>query len=138
MWYFGNSNDAVSSVVRQYIGEHLGQIITTNFTYTIKVKDDKILAAVIFENYNGHNVDVHIYAKGHMDRKCIRTVFSYAFNTLKCVRLTSLLPIDNSVMRSIIERLGFEKEGTLKNYYGLDKHCDVYRMDSVKARKWID
>lgn len=138
MWYCGNSNDALASNIKQLFEEKIpGLFISGYFAYTVKVRNNQLLAAALYRNYNGSNIEIHLQAENHFDRACIKAALSFPFKVLRCNRLTAIIEINNNRMRSIVEKLGFEKECTLKNFYGLDRDADMYRLDRHKAEKWI-
>ena len=138
MWYFGSSNDSFAPAVKQFFEDKVpGLFISGSFTYTAKLYNGNILAAALYRNYNTSNVEIHLQAEGHFDRACLRAIFTLPFKVLLCNRLTAIVEAENKRIIRIVNKLGFEKEADLKNFYGLDKDAELYRLDSHKAEKWI-
>jgi RimJ/RimL family protein N-acetyltransferase len=105
------------------------------------LEDDRgrLVAGVVFNGYNGANVDITVYGPGHIGRRELRAVFAYAFNALHATRITARTRRKN-VLHSgkILERMGFRYEGKAVSYYGEGRACDamVYRMLRHECR-WI-
>lgn len=102
--------------------------------------DNGVKGVALFTNYNGSNVDVHYAGKGSMTRFNFRAVLRYAFNQLKCNRLTVKPAQGRRDLNKYCRRLGFKYEYTLKNYYGLlpGEDAVMYCMFPEQAKKWIE
>lgn len=103
--------------------------------------DDRgsLVAGVVFNGYNGANVDITVYGPGHIGRRELRAVFGYAFGALQATRITARTRRKNSLhSKDILKRLGFIYEGKAVAYYGEGRACDamVYRMLRQECR-WI-
>jgi RimJ/RimL family protein N-acetyltransferase len=99
----------------------------------------RLVAGVVFNGYNGANVDISVYAPGHIGRRELRAVFGYAFGALQATRITARTRRKNVLHSAkILERLGFRYEGKAVAYYGEGRACDamVYRMLRHECR-WI-
>ena len=60
----------------------------------------ELVAGVTFTNYDGANVWIDAAAKAKTrwaDRRALWAVFSYCFDQLGCVRVSSMVPEDNKV-----------------------------------------
>jgi RimJ/RimL family protein N-acetyltransferase len=93
-------------------------------------KDGKLIAACIFEGYNGQNVWVHLAAvptKRWMTRRYVRECFGYAFDALGVKRLSGYVNASNVDSSRICEHFGFKREATLIGaaYDGGDVHSYV-------------
>ena len=75
----------------------------------------KIVAGVVYTNWNGRNIDVHVAIDGPITRKFIWTICDYPFNQLKVERVTGMVAENNRKSRNFAERIGFVKETTLRN-----------------------
>jgi RimJ/RimL family protein N-acetyltransferase len=81
-----------------------------------KVVDGKLVAGVLYEDFNGANVVCHIAGEGQWaDRRFLAVIFDYPMNQLKVNRIT--VPIVSTNYKSIrlVEKMGFQLECTLKN-----------------------
>lgn len=82
-------------------------------------EDDQIIAAVLYEDYNGVNVNVHIAAEPGklwtLNRAYMHYIFFYPFCQLHCRRLTAVVASDNFTSKEFVTHLGFTLEATLKD-----------------------
>jgi RimJ/RimL family protein N-acetyltransferase len=106
------------------------------------LEDDRgrLVAGVVFNGYNGANVDITVYGPGHIGRRELRAVFGYAFGPLQATRITARTRRKNALHSDkILERLGFRYEAKAVAYYGEGRANDamVYRMLRRECR-WID
>jgi RimJ/RimL family protein N-acetyltransferase len=77
-----------------------------------------ILAAVLFEDYNGANINMHVAAvpgKRWLNREYLWYCFYYPFVQLGCKRITGIVPSVNMAARKFDENIGFTLEATLKD-----------------------
>lgn len=80
------------------------------------VRDNQIIAGVLYEDWNGANVNVHIAANGvnWLNREFLRVMFDYPFRQLGCNRLTSVTYSGNHASLRFQKHLGFEHEAVLR------------------------
>jgi RimJ/RimL family protein N-acetyltransferase len=126
--------------VGQFAAERLGRAIIPPFTSMGIVGDDGQLAgAIIYNGYNGANIEISFYGPGTMHRRFIKAAFAYPFDQLKVIRLTARTKRSNKLMCKLLARLGFTYEATLKNYFGPSRGDDaiLYRMTRSEAAKWL-
>ena len=98
-----------------------------------------IKGVMVFTNYNGFNIEAHMYMPNCLNRKAIKDILNYIFNTLKCTRLTAIVPRSNKKLLKVMPKLKFVFETVLIRWYGPFKKDDgiVYRMTSKEASNWI-
>jgi RimJ/RimL family protein N-acetyltransferase len=80
-------------------------------------RDGEIVAGVLYEDYNGANVVMHVASDGTaqwMTPEYLRQCFEYPFKQLGCKRVTGIVPSSNERALRFDERLGFRVEATLK------------------------
>ena len=79
----------------------------------------ELIGAAMFNDYNGANICLHQRMKkpNAMTRELLRTVFDYAFNVLKVVRVTGATHTSNVKAIDLNTRLGFLIEGVTTRYY---------------------
>lgn len=95
------------------------------------LRDENIIAAVIYSNFNGVNVDAHILSDGSkqwLDRRFLQFMFDYPFNNMLATRITGYVDADNLAARKFDERLGFEMEGLMERASGNGGDIIIYRM----------
>lgn len=75
----------------------------------------KIIAGVVYTDFNGRNVCVHQAVEGRFTRQYLWTLFDYAFNQLKVERVTGMIPEGNLKAKRLTEHLGFHLETILED-----------------------
>jgi RimJ/RimL family protein N-acetyltransferase len=79
--------------------------------------DGKLVAAVVYTHFNGSDIWMHcaIDCKGKcLTRTAIKAAFRYPFVQLGCRRVTGLVAARNVAAQKIDEKLGFVREGLLR------------------------
>lgn len=77
----------------------------------------RIIAGIVYDNFNGANVCMHVAARpgtNWMSRRLLRLAFGYPFEQLGCRRVTGLVPETNARSRRLCEQLGFEVETRIR------------------------
>ena len=79
------------------------------------VKDDRLIAGVIYENWNGRSIMCHIAVEGRLTRRYFGAIFDYAFNVCNVEKV--IVPVESHNLRSVklIENMGFTEEGRIKD-----------------------
>lgn len=80
-------------------------------------RDGALIAGVLYEDFNGHNVWMHVAAEpgSHwMTKLFLKSCFHYPFVTLGCSRVSGYVEAKNSAARRFDEHLGFRQEAVLK------------------------
>lgn len=93
------------------------------------VTGGKLIAGVIYNCFEGCNVNMHVSAIGShwMTPEFLFAAFDYPFNQLEKRRVTAFMHSRNRKVISFVENLGFKLEGKMPHYY---KHDDavIYGM----------
>ena len=99
----------------------------------------RLVGGVVFNDYNGHNMEATIYWNGPMTRQPIVETLRYVFEQCKCGRLTAKTMRGNKRMRHILPRLGFLIDAELPRFFGPGKNENalVFRMERAQAEKWM-
>lgn len=94
--------------------------------------DQRLLAAAIFTDYTGRSIQCTFAADSPAwcSRRTVRETFAYVFGTCSCVRFTVMVASDNERSLTLIERLGFRREGRMRNFY--DEHVDLMIYGMLK------
>lgn len=122
---------------KTWLEQALNIELTEKSAFIANVDGSQILGVVGFTNYNKDNIEIHMVgnSKYWITRPLIKSVFSYVFNQLKCVRCTGLVKADNELALSIDKRLGFIQEGILRQ---ADDGQDVIIVGMLKNEcRWI-
>jgi RimJ/RimL family protein N-acetyltransferase len=84
----------------------------------IQTKDGEIVAGIVYDEFNGSNLFIHVAAKPNtrwLTRELLYWAFHYPFVQLGATRLTAWVTADNLASRQFVEHLGFKLEATLKD-----------------------
>lgn len=80
-------------------------------------EDGELIAGVLYEGYNRHNVWAHVAAepgKSWLNRDYLRYCFYYPFEELGCTRISGYVEASNAQARRFDEHLGFRQEAVLE------------------------
>lgn len=103
--------------------------------------DKRILAAIVFTDYTGRSIQCSLAADSPAwcSRRTLREIFTYVFNTCGCIRFTVLVASDNHRSLSLIRRLGFREEGSMRNHYDDGVHLMIFGMLKQEAEEkgWL-
>jgi len=136
----GNSEDSVGQLIAGYFVRNTGYPITGAYRALGWVHDGQIVGQCIFNDYTEANIEIHLYAPKCMNKKTIKDVYSYVFNTLKCERLTAKPYCTNETLLQLLERIGFVYEFTQENYYKVSNtfvDAKVYKLTKNTIPKWV-
>lgn len=101
----------------RFVHERTHINMVENMTGICLLKDDMIVAAVVYQDFNGHNIVCHIAAqpgRKWLNRAFLDYMFYYPFVELGANRGTATVASDNLTSRRWCEHLGFKVEATLK------------------------
>lgn len=79
-------------------------------------REGELVAGVLYEGYNGHNVWMHVAAepsKRWLNREYLRYCFYYPFVEMGVKRLTGYVEASNHEARRFDEHLGFKQEAIM-------------------------
>ena len=82
------------------------------------LQDGKLSAAVVFNEWNGANLHIHVVSDGSkrwLNRKYLKAIFTYAFDQLGAKRLTAPISASNQSARTLVEKLGFQMEFVMRD-----------------------
>ena len=79
-------------------------------------KRGELVSGIVFENFNGHNANVHIAVSKptKLFLQLLDHAFVYAFETCKLRRLTGLVEADNVKALQLDLHIGFKIEAVMK------------------------
>lgn len=126
--------------VEKYVSQNLGVTIAPPFTAIGATKDNRTLCGgVVFNHWNGSNIEFHLYGPGVLTRENLRGIFHYAFVQMSANRVTASVKRSNRPVQKWLPRLGFEFEGISKRFYGPTKQDDEMRfvLFPERALKWM-
>ena len=97
------------------------------------VKDDKIVAGVIYENWNRRSVVTHIAIEGRLTRSFLYAIFHYPFVTCGVNKIISAVNDTNTKSALMVTNMGFIAEGRLKDC-SPDGDIILYTMQKSDCR----
>lgn len=103
------------------------------------IKDGQLVAGVVFENYNGVNVEGSIAAlpkAGWATKSTMFSIFHYPFVTLGVRAITILVASSNLASLNLVTKMGFEPEALVKFAAQDGSHLVVMKMWRERC-KWI-
>lgn len=100
-------------------------------------KDGRLIAGVIYDDYNGSNVWMHVAAepgRHWLNRQFLFAVFTYPFKQLNCKRVSGWVEASNTDARRFDEHLGFQQEAVLSSAARDGGDVIIYRMFKEECR----
>ena len=99
--------------------------------------DGDLVGAVIFTERSDHDIHVSVVCTNPVwwHRRYIKVLFNYAFEHCGCTRISALAKESNAKSRKLLEGLGFQKEGVLRQYHKPEDGI-VYGILQSES-KWI-
>jgi RimJ/RimL family protein N-acetyltransferase len=97
------------------------------------VKNGEIVAGVIYENWNGRSLMVHLVIKDRITPAFLGAVFDYGFNVCKIEKAIAPVSSSNLKMIGMIEKMGFAEEGRIKDATP-DGDIVLYTMKKADCR----
>ena len=129
--------------IAQYVIERINSTSTPDdlFRYTALglLKDNKLVAGLIYTDYVGTSIDIHIGAhpnKRWMTKELLIMIFHYPFIQLGVQRITAKIASKNKDARNLAERWGFTQEGAMREAIK-DDDLIIYGMLKNEC-KWIE
>lgn len=100
-------------------------------------KDGQLIGGVVYHAYRPPNIEMSIatISPDWCSRKGLKAIFEYPFNQLGCKRVTALCDSTNAKAINLVERLGYQHEGTLRQGHP-DGDAEIYGMLASECR-WL-
>lgn len=103
------------------------------------IKQEKLVAGVVFERWNGVHVEAAIAAEpgsSWADRRTLHAIFYYPFVTLDCRAISVSVPMSNLPSLNLATKLGFEPEAMIR-YAAHDGSSLIVLKMFRETCKWI-
>lgn len=131
--------DTVSNVelALQHCSKYIGLIRKEHQKGICLVKDGRVLAACVYEEFNGNNIWMHCCGtpgKQWLTRDFLMWSFHYPFVQLRANRISLWVEANNLASRRFVEHLGFELETTLSRAGKGGVDVRIYRMFRENCR----
>tara|TARA_R110002060_G_scaffold60133_4_gene69870 strand:- start:601 stop:927 length:327 start_codon:yes stop_codon:yes gene_type:complete len=105
------------------------------------IEDEEILGVILFSDYDGNNIFIHVALDSPRacQRKIIKLMFDYTFNQAGCGRVTATCDNSNDRIKKLVEGVGFEKEGLMRNAMQIDEtYVDTVIYGMLKENcRWV-
>lgn len=127
-------------LVADWVVERIGALIAKPYVAIGATRDGKTLCGgAVFNNWNGHNIEITLASEGCLTRGTIKAVYNYLFVQSKAGRVSAQTRRSNKVMRNMFPKFGFEFEGVARNFYGPKRADDAFRfvLFPDNARKFL-
>ena len=102
-------------------------------------QDGELIAGVVYHEYRGHSIQLSMASESPRwcTRRTLNVLLGYPFKQLHVKRITACTAKGNERLRSLVARLGFRLEGTIR--CGLDGQQDllIYGLLRDEAENWI-
>lgn len=129
MKVFGNEVTFDADLVGPWVSEKTGGTWTKGRGTAIgKIQEGKLVAGVLFEDWNGANIICHIAGDGNWATKgFLHLIFHYPFNQLGVKRMTAPIAASNAKSINLVTKMGFTLECTLAQA-NPDGDVHIFRM----------
>ncbi len=126
--------EAIAKFVADGIGHVHGY---QNYSAIGLEQDGKLVAGVVYTDFNGRNITAAIYGVGKkwLNREFLWFMFWYPFEQAGAERITATIEVFNKESHNLVQRLGFTHEATLQRAGRFGDLC-VYRMFRDDC-KWL-
>ena len=82
------------------------------------ISNGQLVGAILFQHWNGNNVEVSYYGKNTMTLGGIRSIARFVLSEFDPARLTATVSKRNRTLMRSLQKIGFRVEGTSRCYYG--------------------
>jgi|TARA_R110000772_G_scaffold41846_3_gene97721 RimJ/RimL family protein N-acetyltransferase len=121
---------------RAYLGPY-----HDDFSYITFKEEEKILAVLLFSDYDGHNIFVHLAIEDPRvcQRRYIKLMFEYCFLQAKCERMTATCVNGYERNEKLLAKTGFVKEGVIRSMMKTaNGHVDAALYGMLKGEcRWV-
>jgi RimJ/RimL family protein N-acetyltransferase len=120
---------------KEIIDAALHVSVAAPFVGLVALDGESAVGAVIINNYETHS-SVDVSFTGRLSPTTLRDLARYLFNTLAVRRVQAVTRKDNLKAREGLKRLGFQREGILRQRF---EDCDgmVYGLLRSDCKFWF-
>lgn len=120
--------------VVRFVQAHQPLALVENMKAIGLERDGELVAGVVYEGYNGHNVWMHVAIAGHITQASFRYVFHYPFVELGCRRVSGYVQASNAKVNRLCKHLGFKQEAILLGAAADGGDVIIYAMTKEECR----
>lgn len=115
--------------ITEWCGDRLGTVMSGPHQSFGIVRNGEVIGGCVFQNWNQHDIDVAVVGIGaSWPRAFLRRLGHYAFEELKCCRVTAITRSDNARAVRVLNKFA-TYEGTKRKGYGT---CDALIFGILK------
>ncbi len=119
-----------------WVEERTGVTFQPPYTSMGFVKNDRIVAGIVFHRWTVCDVEMGASIEpGGITRADLKEVADYVFRREKLRRVTLITPNSNKAAKRIAQRLGFQFEAVLKDFFP-EEHGVMFRLRRHECR-WL-
>lgn len=120
--------------VAAVVAAGLNRAVLPPFTAMGIVGSDGLLrGGYVFNDFNGSNIELTVFAPGLMTRGHFRAIAAYCFDQLGCRRVTARTLKSNRKASRALTKAGFKFEAVLRGYFP-EGDAVLYRMLKDECR----
>jgi RimJ/RimL family protein N-acetyltransferase len=79
------------------------------------LKDEEIVAGVIYENWNGRTITCHIAIETRLTKSYLKAIFDYPFNICQVEKIIVPVAQNNHKSLKLVKNMGFNEEARIKD-----------------------
>lgn len=98
---------------------------------------ENLIAAVVYDQFQGHDVHGHMAVEGRLTREFLYEVFRLPYEVLGVRRITVCTTPENEKAVRFIRQLGFELEGRQRGGSPDGGDRLIFGQDRAGAEKWL-
>lgn len=119
-------NEAASKQIAEWVSIRVESQISPPYVAIGMTDDDRLYCGgVIFNNWNGANIEFTMAMDRPLTRGVLRAIYHYVFIQSKATRLSAHTRRSNKRVARLLPRLGFQFEGVAKRFYGPNRSDDA-------------
>jgi len=101
--------------IGRWVADRIDGGLTERSTAIGLIKNGRIVAGIIYENWNGQSLMAHIAAEGRFTPAYVGAIFDYAYNV--CNVHKAIVPVWSTNIRSanMVKKMGFTEEARIKD-----------------------
>jgi len=99
-----------------------------------------LIAGVVYHDYRRFSIQISMASENPRwcSRRTLSILLGYPFNQCRVERVTACTSKNNKRLRSLVTRLGFKLEGTIRRGFDGTQDMLVYGLLKDEAAKWIN
>ena len=109
-------DDEQNTRLGAWLAERMRVASTAYWTAAI-MRDDELVGGVIYHSYRPPSLEMGVFCSDPrwiLSRRGIMDALAYPFLQLKCQRITATVSDKNPRLQTLLELMGFEREGTIR------------------------